>query len=121
MAAIELGFVTILFVVPLIIAIWEVGRIIHVKQIVANSARVAVRLAAQGYTILSNGTQVQINTSTWDAERHTDRLRLFAGAGLSNLVLSDVTVTFTFTSPSSRGRIPLSHTRGLRVRRSRCM
>src|SRR5262249_29828836 len=45
-AAIEMGFVTMLFVIPLIIGIWEVGRMIHVQQVVANAAREGARLAA---------------------------------------------------------------------------
>ncbi len=63
-AAVEMAIVTVAFVVPLIIAIWEIGRYIQVKQIVANGAREGARLAAQGTTILSNGTIVQINVNT---------------------------------------------------------
>jgi Flp pilus assembly protein TadG len=105
-AAIELGFVTVLFVVPMIIAIWEVGRLIHVKQIVANSAREGARLAAQGYTILSNGTQVQINTSTGTPNVQQTVYDYLLGAGLTQLTSSQVTVTFTFTTPTSTGTYP---------------
>jgi len=97
-AAIELAFVTMLFVVPLIIGIWDVGRYIHVKQLVANSAREGARLAAQGFTIESDGTQVQIHSSTGSPnvkDTVTDYLR---AAGLTNVSASDVTVTFTFTT-----------------------
>jgi Flp pilus assembly protein TadG len=105
-AACELLLVTIVFVVPMIIAIWEVGRLIHVKQLVANSAREGARLAAQGYTILSNGTQVQINTSTGTPNVQTTVYEYLLGAGLSQLQSTDVTVTFTFTSPTSTGTYP---------------
>ncbi len=105
-AACELAFVTVVFVVPMIIAIWEVGRLIHVKQLVANSAREGARLAAQGYTILSNGTQVQINTSTGTPNVQQTVYEYLLGAGLSQLQLTDVTVTFTFTSPTSTGTYP---------------
>jgi Flp pilus assembly protein TadG len=105
-AAIELGFVTVLFVVPMIIAIWEVGRLINVKQIVANSAREGARLAAQGYTILSNGTQVQINVSTGTPNVASTVYDYLMGAGLTQLLTTDVTVTFTFTSPLSSGTYP---------------
>jgi Flp pilus assembly protein TadG len=105
-AAIELGFVTVLFVVPLIIGIWEVGRLIHVKQIVANSAREGARLAAQGYTILTNGTQVEINVSTGTPNVAQTVYDYLLGAGLSQLATTDVTVTFTFTSPTSTGTYP---------------
>ena len=40
----ELALVTMLFVVPLIFGIWEVGRLIHVQQVVSNSAREGARL-----------------------------------------------------------------------------
>jgi len=102
-AACELAFVTVVFVVPMIIAIWEVGRLIHVKQLVANSAREGARLAAQGYTILSNGTQVQINTSTGTPNVQTTVYEYLLGAGLTQLQSTDVTVTLTFTTPLTSG------------------
>lgn len=105
-ASIELAVVTVLFVVPLIIAIWDVGRLIHVKQIVANSAREGARLAAQGNTLLSNGTQVQINVNTGTPNVQQTVYNYLLGAGLTQLNSSDVTVTFTFTSPTSSGTYP---------------
>ena len=105
-ASIELAVVTVLFVVPLIIAIWEVGRLIHVKQIVANSAREGARLAAQGNTILSNGNQVQINVNTGTPNVQQTVYDYLLGAGLTQLSSSDVTVTFTFTSPTNSGVYP---------------
>jgi Flp pilus assembly protein TadG len=105
-AAIELAFVTVAFVVPLIIAIWEIGRYIQVKQIVANSAREGARLAAQGFTVLSNGTQVQINVSTGTPNVQQTVYDYLLGAGLSQLASTDVTVTFTFTSPTTTGTYP---------------
>jgi Flp pilus assembly protein TadG len=108
-----LAIVTVAFVVPMIIAIWEIGRYIQVKQIVANSAREGARLAAQGYTVLSNGTQVQINVNssgpTYITGTPTVQQTVYdylLGAGLSQLSLSNVTVTFTFTSPTSTGSYP---------------
>lgn len=98
-AAIELGFVTMLFVVPLIIGIWEVGRMVHVKQIVANSAREGARLAAQGFTIKSDGTQVQIKSSTGSPNVKDVVVDYLRASGLTNLTAADVTVTFTFTGP----------------------
>jgi Flp pilus assembly protein TadG len=97
-AAIELGFVTILFVTPLIIAIWEVGRYIHVKQIVANSAREGARLAAQGFTMKPDGTAVQIQKATGSPNVTSTVYEYLLAAGLTNIQPSDVTVTFTFTT-----------------------
>ena len=42
-AAVELAFVLLFFLVPLVIGVWEVGRLIHVQQIVSNSAREGAR------------------------------------------------------------------------------
>lgn len=98
-AAIELAFVTMLFVVPMIIAIWEVGRMIHVQQVVANSAREGARLAAQGFTITPNGTQVQIKKDTGSPNVKDVVCDYLRAAGLTNLTPADVTVTFQFTAP----------------------
>lgn len=105
-AAVELAVVTVLFIVPLIIAIWEMGRYIHVKQIVANSAREGARLAAQGYTILGAGNQVQINVNTGSPNVATTVYEYLLGAGLTQLQQGDVTVAFAFTTPSSSGNYP---------------
>jgi Flp pilus assembly protein TadG len=105
-AAVEMAIVTVAFVVPLIIAIWEIGRYIQGKQIVANSAREGARLAAQGFTVLSNGTQVQINVSTGTPNVHQTVYDYLLGAGLTQLTSSQVTVDFTFTSPTSTGTYP---------------
>jgi hypothetical protein len=105
-AAVELAVVTVLFLVPMIIGIWEVGRYIQVKQLVANSAREGARLAAQGSTVLTNGTQVQINVNTGTPNVQQTVYNYLVGAGLTQLNLSDVTVTFQFTTPSSSGTYP---------------
>ncbi len=107
-AAVEFGFVTMLFVVPLIIGIWETGRLIQVQQIVANSAREGARLAAQGFTIKTDGTLLQIKSATGVpnvTEAVCDYLR---AAGLTNLSNSDVTVTFQFTTARTTDYSPIS-------------
>jgi hypothetical protein len=98
-AAIELGFVTMVFVVPLIIGIWEVGRLIHVQQVVANSAREGARLAAQGFTIKTDGTTVQIHKATGTPNVKDVVYDYLRASGFTNLQPSDVTVTFQFTAP----------------------
>jgi Flp pilus assembly protein TadG len=100
-AAIELAFVTMLFVVPLIIGIWEVGRLIQVQQIVANSAREGARLAAQGFTIRPDGTQVQIQKLTGSPNVKDVVVDYLRASGLTNLTAADVTVTFQFTAPKT--------------------
>ena len=98
-AAIELGFVTMLFVAPMIVAIWEVGRLIHVQQVVANSAREGARLAAQGFTIKSDGTTVQIHKTTGSPNVKDVVCDYLKAAGFTHLTPADVTVTFAFITP----------------------
>jgi Flp pilus assembly protein TadG len=97
-AAIEMGFVTMVFVVPLILGIWEVGRYIHVQQVVANSAREGARLAAQGFTIKTDGTSVQIMKATGNPNVKDVVCDYLKAAGFNNLTPADVTVTFQFTA-----------------------
>jgi len=102
-AAIEMGFVTMLFVAPLIIAIWEVGRYIHVKQIVANSAREGARLAAQGFTMKPDGTAIQIQRTVGSPNVADTVYDYLVASGLTNVQRADVTMTFTFTTPITTG------------------
>lgn len=118
-ASVELVIVTSAFVVPLIICIWEIGRYIQVKQIVANSARQGARLAAQGMTIVgstqvnigvgtgtgstpsgaSSPSTVTINSASVPTPNVTQTVYDYLyGAGLTQLSLNDVTVTFTMGS-----------------------
>ncbi len=106
-AAIELGFVTMLFVVPLIFGIWETGRLIHVQQVVANAAREGARLAGQGFTIRSDGTQVQIKKDTGNPNVKDVVVDYLRNSGL-NVTAADVTVTFQFTTPRTTAYIPLT-------------
>jgi hypothetical protein len=97
-AAVEMGFTFAVFVVPLMVGIWEVGRMVQVQQIVSNAAREGARLAAQGSTIRSDGTITQIHTSTGTPNVRDVVYQYLLASGLSNLQPSDVTVTFAFTS-----------------------
>lgn len=106
-AAVELGLVTILFMVPLIIGIWEVGRLIHVHQVVSNSAREGARLAAQGFTIRGDGTQLQIKKATGSPNVTNAVVSYLQAAGLKNLTAADVTVVFTFTSARTTNYSPI--------------
>lgn len=95
-AAVEFGFVTMLFVVPMVIAIWEVGRLIHVQQVVSNSAREGARLAAQGFTIKTDGTSVQIRKDAGSPNVKDVVCDYLKAAGFHNLQPADVTVVFDF-------------------------
>lgn len=109
-AAIELAFVFMLFVIPLMFGIWEVGRLVQVQQIVSNGTREGARLAAQAYTINSSGdpTQIKVNSGTVNIQAAVYDY-LYA-AGLTNLQPGDVTVTFGFSNltPRTTDYVPVS-------------
>jgi hypothetical protein len=107
-AAIELAFVFLLFVIPMMLGIWEVGRLIQVQQIVSNAAREGARISAQGYTLDVNGNTTQVKTSTGPINIQNTVYDYLYGAGLTNLQPSDVTVTFAFTTPRTTNYIPLA-------------
>jgi Flp pilus assembly protein TadG len=102
-AAVEVAVITAFFLVPLLLGVWEVGRLVQVQQIVSNSARAGARLAAQGYTINSSGSTTQVMV-TPPAPDVTDAVyQYLLAAGLTNLQPSDVTVQFQFLPPNSNG------------------
>jgi Flp pilus assembly protein TadG len=107
-AAIELACVMLFFVIPVILGIWEVGRLVQIQQIVSNSAREGARISAQGYTLDTSGNAVQIKTSTGPINIQTTVYNYLYAAGLTTLQPSDVTVTFGFNTPRTTNYIPLS-------------
>ncbi|MBN9122467.1 MAG: pilus assembly protein [Planctomycetes bacterium] len=107
-AAIELAFVTMLLVIPLMIGIWEVGRLVQVQQIVSNAAREGARLAAQGYTINTSGTPTQIKVNSGTASVKDAVCDYLYAAGLTTLQPADVTVTFAYTTARTTDYVPIS-------------
>jgi Flp pilus assembly protein TadG len=107
-AAIELAFVFMLFVVPLMLGIWEVGRLVQVQQIVSNATREGARLSAQAYTISTAGTPTQIKVNTGTVNVKGAVFDYLYAAGLTNLQESDVTVTFAFTTGRTTAYVPLA-------------
>ncbi len=99
-AAVEMGFTFMVFVAPLMISIWEVGRMVQVQQIVSNAAREGARLAGQGSTIRSDGTITQIHTSTGTPNIRDVVYQYLLASGLTGLTLEDIQVQFAFTSGS---------------------
>ena len=95
-AAVEVAVITAFFLVPLVIGVWEVGRLVQVQQIVSNSAREGARLAAQGYTINTSGTPIQVMVTTGSPNVTDVVYRYLIGAGLTNLLKSDVDVQLRF-------------------------
>lgn len=103
-AAIELALVFMCFLLPMMLGVWEVGRLVQVQQIVSNGAREGARLAAQGFTINTSGSPTQITTSTGNPNVHDSVYQYLYAAGLTNLAPADVTVTFQFLAPRSDGQ-----------------
>jgi len=103
-AAVEFAAVLTFVLVPMMIGLWEMGRVVQVQQIVANGAREGARLAAQASTINSTGSPTQIQAAVGPANPgqipnvKAAVMQYLSGSGLSQLTWADVTVTFTFTS-----------------------
>ena len=108
-AAVEFAFVMNLVLIPLMIGVWEFGRLILIHQIVAQAAREGARVAAQSVTIASDGTQTKIRTAIdpppstpptgWSYGNPNVKAAVFQclhGGGLEELVWDDVTVEFAY-------------------------
>ncbi len=107
-AAVETAVVLSFVLVPLLIGIWEMGRLVQVQQIVANSAREGARLAAQARTINSAGTPTLVSASIAPAANMAGSppspqpnvkaavVQSLVGAGLNKLAWNDVDVQFQF-------------------------
>ena len=105
-AAVELAFVSVLLVVPLLLGIWEIGRLVQVQQIVSNSAREGARLSAQGFTINTSGAPTQIKVNSGTASVKDAVYDYLYAAGLTNLDPADVTVTFGYTTGRTTDYVP---------------
>jgi Flp pilus assembly protein TadG len=111
-AAVEVAVVAAFLLVPLLIGVWEVGRMVRVQQIVTNGAREGARLAAQGYTFNITGAATAVTVAA-GAPNVTDAVyRYLLAAGLTNLQRSDVTVTFQFVAARTDGVIPMEPYQG---------
>lgn len=103
-AAVEMAVVMNLVLVPLLLGVWEVGRLVHVQQVVVNATREGARLAAQGLTIGSTGAYTKIVVAYKPTENSAATARLpnvkatihqsLHGAGLSTVDWDDLTVRF---------------------------
>lgn len=107
-ASIELAFVFMFFMIPLMIGIWEVGRLVQVQQVVSNAAREGARLSAQAYTINSSGVPTQIKVNSGSVTVQDAVYDHLYAAGLTNLARSDVTVNFAFTSGRTTAYVPIA-------------
>ena len=117
-AAVEFAAVLTFVLVPMMIGLWEMGRVVQVQQIVAASAREGARLAAQANTINSSGNSTQIMASVWPANPlyipnvKAAVMQYLSGCGLSQLAWADVTVAFAFTSGNTALTDPYQGAKG---------
>jgi len=113
-AAVEFAIVMNFVLVPLMIGVWELGRVVFVQQLVASAAREGARLAAQGQTINQTGSPTQIVTEIIPSQNGSNQPNVKAtvyqtlvAAGLKNLrwnidtvvpanTVDDLTVSFQF-------------------------
>lgn len=102
-AAVEFAFTAAFVLIPLMIGIWEVGRLVQVQQIVSNAAREGARRAAQAYTINSAGSPTQVTLGSGSTTVTDAVYNYLYASGLTNLSKSDVQVSFTFLAPRSDG------------------
>jgi hypothetical protein len=102
-AAVELAVVSLFVLVPTLICVWEIGRLIHVKQIVSTSAREGARLAGQGFVIGHTGAMLEVRSSTGSLNVKNAVYEALVAAGLKSLQKSDVTVEFLYLAPRSDG------------------
>jgi Flp pilus assembly protein TadG len=102
-AAVEFAVVLTFILFPTMIGVWEVGRLIQVQQIVANSAREGARLAAQAVTISGDGVRTEIQTSTGTPNIRRIVYQYLYLNGLYQLAESDITTTFKFLTGTLAG------------------
>jgi hypothetical protein len=95
-AAVEFAFLApVLF--TLLLGLWQVGRIIQVKQILDNSAREGARLASQAQIIAPVGGFTLIQTSGGIPNVQDTICEYLSNAGVvDSTTVNDVQVTFTF-------------------------
>jgi len=94
-AAVEFA-VCLTLLIPLLVGVWEVGRLVEVQQLLANAAREGGRAAAAGQ---KTPPQIQQDIVTYlaNAGLMVDKSGIWTPVGLT-----DVTITITNLTNSSR-------------------
>jgi hypothetical protein len=98
-AAAEAAVVLSLVVVPMMIGVWEMGRLVHAQQVVSNAAREGARLAAQARTINPAGAPTEISWTTGSPNVTDTVYQALVAGGLRGLDRTDVTTTCEFIAP----------------------
>lgn len=105
-AAVEFLVVFLFFVLPVMVGVFEVGRLVQVQQIVSNAAREGARVAAQGYTVNASGDPTQIKVSSGTPNLRDVVFQYLRASGLNGLELADIEVTFAFVTPRTTDYLP---------------
>ncbi len=63
-ATVEAAIVLMFVLVPLMIGVWEVGRLVFCQQVIVTACREGARLAAQGKTVNESGSPTAINIAS---------------------------------------------------------
>lgn len=95
-ATVEAAIVLSLLLVPVLLGVWEVGRLIYVQQVVTNSAREGARLAAQARIVNRLGTPTAIAFNTGTPNVVDTIYQSMITGGLTGLAKTDITVKFAF-------------------------
>src|SRR5262245_24100410 len=90
-AAVELALV-LPFLLAILTGIWELGRSIHVTQVMYNATRDGARLAAQGFIINTTGAATRIHVATGNPNVEDTIRDSLIGAGITNL--NGLTISF---------------------------
>lgn len=95
-ATVEAAVVLAVLLVPVIIGVWEVGRLIYAQQVVTNAAREGARLSAQGRVINRLGTPTEIHFDTGTPNIKDTVYQALVTGGLSGIARADVTIKYGF-------------------------
>ena len=120
-ASTEAALVLSVIVVPLMIGVWEIGRLVYAQQVVANAAREGCRLAAQGRTINGQSTTIEIlegskatplpsTPNVWDTV-----YQAIVTGGLKGVPRADIDINFDFIDGTAT-RQPYEGLKGERFR-----
>jgi hypothetical protein len=95
-AAVEFAFLAPVLLI-LLVGLWQVGRIVQVKQLMDNAAREGTRLASQSQIVAPVGGYTQVHTST-GIPNVQDKIReyLFAAGVVDATTVNDAAVKFQF-------------------------
>jgi Flp pilus assembly protein TadG len=111
-AAVEFAFLAPLLFL-LLLGLWQVGRVVEVKQLMDNAAREGARIASQAQTINLTGAPIQIHTSSGIPNvRDTVRDYLMAAGVVNATTVNDIQVNFAFTSGDTSRTDPYQGNQG---------